>query len=126
MVLLNLPLIQNNVQGGGEGSSLGANGKPLAYKGEYPLDPGLKTHYLFACALIFTLRSGVIRLQLYLASTTKVALANKTDHIPGGYSWEFLVGVCRPILQILTLFQIKKCHFLHRFSDLGRVSRKSR
>ena len=22
----------------------------------------------------------------------------------GGYSWEFLVGVCRPVLQILTLF----------------------
>ena len=29
---------------------------------------------------------------------------------PGGgvYSWEFLVGVCRPVLQILTRFQIKK------------------
>ena len=25
---------------------------------------------------------------------------------PGGYSWEFLVRVCRPVLQILTLFQI--------------------
>ena len=23
----------------------------------------------------------------------------------GGYSWEFLVGVCRPVLQILTLYQ---------------------
>ena len=27
---------------------------------------------------------------------------------PGGYSWEFLVWVCRPVLQILTLFQTKK------------------
>ena len=27
------------------------------------------------------------------------------------YSWEFLVGVYRPVLQILTLFQTKKCHF---------------
>ena len=31
----------------------------------------------------------------------------------GGYSWEFLVGVCCPVLQILTLFQTKKCHFPH-------------
>ena len=29
---------------------------------------------------------------------------------PGGYSLEFLVGVCRPVLQILTLFLTKKCH----------------
>ena len=31
---------------------------------------------------------------------------------PGGYSWEFFVGVCCPILQILTLsWQTKKtCH----------------
>ena len=27
----------------------------------------------------------------------------------GGYSWEFLM-VCRPVLQIVTLFQIKKCN----------------
>ena len=40
----------------------------------------------------------------------------------GGYTWEFLVGVCRPVLQILTLFQTENCHFLHPFSDL--VSKK--
>jgi len=39
----------------------------------------------------------------------------------GGYSWEFLVGVCHPVLQILTLFQTKKCHFSQPFLD--RVSR---
>ena len=33
---------------------------------------------------------------------------------PGGYSREFLVGVCRPILQILTIFQTKKCRYLNR------------
>ena len=33
--------------------------------------------------------------------------------------WKFLVGVCRPVLQILTLFQTKKCHFSHPFSDLA-------
>ena len=37
---------------------------------------------------------------------------------PGGrYSWEFLVEVCRPVLQILTLFQTKKRHFAHPFAD---------
>ena len=35
----------------------------------------------------------------------------------GGYYWEFLVGVLRPVLWIPTLFQIKKCHFPHQFSD---------
>ena len=35
----------------------------------------------------------------------------------GGYSWEFLVGVCRPVLQILTRFQTKKCNFPDPFSD---------
>ena len=33
--------------------------------------------------------------------------------------WEFLVGVCYPALQILTLFQTKKYHLLHLFSDLA-------
>ena len=36
---------------------------------------------------------------------------------PGGYSWEFLVGMCRQVLRILTLFQTKQCHFPHPFSD---------
>ena len=33
--------------------------------------------------------------------------------------WEFLVGVFRPVLQILTLFQSKKCHFLHQPGPQG-------
>ena len=28
------------------------------------------------------------------------------------------MGVCRPVLQMLTLFQTKKCYFSHLFSDL--------
>ena len=44
---------------------------------------------------------------------------NNTVDIPGGYSYEFLVGVYRPVLQILTLFQTKKCHFLHPFLHLA-------
>ena len=44
------------------------------------------------------------------------------SHVAPGYSLEFLeflVGVCRPVPQILTLFQTKKCHFPHPFSDLA-------
>ena len=33
---------------------------------------------------------------------------------PGGvYFCKFLVRVCHPVLQILTLLQTKKCHFPH-------------
>ena len=32
-----------------------------------------------------------------------------------GYSWEFLVGVCSPVLQILTVFQTKNVIFHTRF-----------
>ena len=38
---------------------------------------------------------------------------------PVGYFRDFLVGVCHPDLQILTLFQTKKCHYSHQFSDLA-------
>ena len=37
----------------------------------------------------------------------------------GEYSWEFLVGMCRPFLQTLTPFQTRKCHYSHPFSDLA-------
>ena len=36
---------------------------------------------------------------------------------PGGYSWGLLVGVCRRVPLVLILFQTKKCHFSHPFSD---------
>ena len=42
-----------------------------------------------------------------------------TTASPGGFSREFLVGVCRPVLQKLTLFQTKKWYFPHPFSDLA-------
>ena len=41
------------------------------------------------------------------------------NEIPGCYSWEFLVGVCCPFSKSLALFQTKKCHFPHSFSDLA-------
>ena len=43
-------------------------------------------------------------------------IRGKKEKNPGG-TWEFLVGVCHPVFQILTLFQTKKCHFPHPFSD---------
>ena len=39
----------------------------------------------------------------------------------GGYSWEFLVGVCRPVLQILTLFQTKNVIFRIRFQTRAKL-----
>ena len=49
----------------------------------------------------------------------KMAAPSCHVRIPGGYSLEFLVGVCRPHLQIQTQFQTKKYHFPHPFSDLA-------
>ena len=37
----------------------------------------------------------------------------------GGFSLEFLEGVCRLHLQIQTQYQTKKCHFPHPFLDLA-------
>ena len=44
---------------------------------------------------------------------------------PGGegYSKVFLVGVCRPALQILTLFQNKKCNFRPQVTQAHYLSR---
>ena len=53
-----------------------------------------------------------------LSIQKKVAWENSSLG-PGGYSWEFLVGVCRKVLKILTIFQTKKGHFSHPLSDLG-------
>ena len=43
----------------------------------------------------------------------------KTKSAPGGggggYTWEFLVGQCRHVVQFLTLFHTKKCLFHIRF-----------
>ena len=50
---------------------------------------------------------------IFLSATLKFSLFNFRRE----YAWEFLVGVCRPVLQILTLFQNKKCNFPHPFSD---------
>ena len=46
-------------------------------------------------------------------------LGSLTGLTPGEYSSKLSMGVCRPVLQILTLFQAKTCHFPHPFSDLA-------
>ena len=38
-----------------------------------------------------------------------------------GYSSHSVVGMCCPVLQILTLFQTKTCHFRYPFSDLTKI-----
>ena len=42
---------------------------------------------------------------------------NSVKQTTGGYSWEFLVGVCRPVLQILTLSKTKKFVISHTRSQ---------
>ena len=42
--------------------------------------------------------------------------------LPGGYSWEFLVEMCCPILQFLTLFLTKKCESF--FTSVFRLGLK--
>ena len=46
-------------------------------------------------------------------------------YFPEGFSWEFLVQVCRPVLQILILFQTKKYYFPHPFSDPEVVTKRN-
>ena len=73
-------------------------------------------------------------LLLLLPTNSFIVTSRSLDHPPrtsmmmlysrgdGGGGWryssEFLVGVCRPVSQILTQFQTKIFHFPHPFSDL--------
>ena len=49
--------------------------------------------------------------------TLPILLKGLISCVPGGgeYSEECLVGLCRSVLQILTLFQTEKCHFSQPF-----------
>ena len=38
------------------------------------------------------------------------------------YSWEFLVGMCHPVIKTLTLFLTKTFHYPHPFSDLNLLT----
>ena len=67
-------------------------------------------HFRVAWSLCFKAR---LRAKLLMSLTWKWLFIL----VPGGYPWEFLVGVCRPVLQILTLFRTKKWNSPHPFSD---------
>ena len=81
-------------------------------------NPVLPRSHINLLLLLFV-KGRLIDIQFLLSSAW---LCNKVPDIqqsPPGYSWKFLVEVCRPVLQILTLCQTKKCHFPHPFSDLA-------
>ena len=79
----------------------------------------------------FVIDSPRSSLELVLERSFRARLSSSTDCIfffarrtpfqccecpvPGGCSWEFLVGVCRPVLQILTYFRPKNVIFHNRF-----------
>ena len=73
--------------------------------------------YLIRVMTVFRLYSVLAR---HVVNKTGCNLLIEMHYFesPGGYSSEFLVGVCRLVLKILTLFQtVKNCNFPHPFSD---------
>ena len=60
---------------------------------------------------------------MYQPNSSCAIICMFLSYFPEGFSWEFLVGMCRPVLQILSLFQTKKCYFPHPFSDLEMVTK---
>ena len=70
--------------------------------------------YMELCSKVF--KAGADHWWNYKYVRTSAGIPHEN---PEGYSCAFLVGVCRPVCQILTLFQTKKCHFSHPFSDLA-------
>ena len=66
--------------------------------------------------LDYTYRNIKTVTQQFVSTNLHVSRLNKrvkelVVRVPGGYSWEFLVGMCRSVLQILTLFHTKKILF---------------
>ena len=59
------------------------------------------------CIFLGSFKKSLFHFQNDLHGQPALTLA-KQPQILGGYFWEFLVGVCRPLLQILTRFQTKK------------------
>ena len=60
---------------------------------------------------------GFLTRALFEVSADFVWISKGRPVLPrGGGGGVLLVGLCRPVLQILTLFQAKKCQFPHSFS----------
>ena len=72
-----------------------------------------RDHFSCQVSLLIGHNSGSI--DLFISDLNifplKMIPKRKADCRKAGYSREFLVGVCRPVLQILTLFQTKKMLF---------------
>ena len=69
--------------------------------------------------MLFVCHPNILRKHFYIVFEflSGVKKAPRPRGGGGGYSWEYLVRVCRPVLQILTRFQTIKCYFPHPFSD---------
>ena len=67
-----------------------------------------------SCILLYFIDIFLVLFQLSLCfSGHHTVISKVTGPVVGGgggegYSWELMVGVCRPVLRILTLFQTKK------------------
>ena len=68
-------------------------------------------------------RESKEKLLIYQPNSSCAIICMFLSYFPEGFSRKFLVGMCRPVLQILSLFQTKKCYFPHPFSDLEMVTK---
>ena len=77
--------------------------------------------YISPTGEVFSKSPPPTSLEIPVKKTSYIDLSFWTlENPPGVYSWEFMVGVCRPVPQILqTQFPTKKCNFPHPFSDLA-------
>ena len=73
----------------------------------------------FFVSLFLVSKSSRFSFTLQVARRHIINSMSNICFMPGGYSWEFLVEVCRLVLQILTPFQAKNYHFPLSFSDLA-------
>ena len=86
-----------------------------------PLNPIMTKFKLSLLLPYVSYRESKEKLLLYQPSSSCAIMF--LSYFPEGFSWEFLVGMCRPVLQILSLFQTKQCYFPHPFSDLEMVTK---
>ena len=64
----------------------------------FPKDTGSRLFFFFLKSLALDTRKGALQRRIRRTKSLK-------HWSPRRYSWEFLVGVCRPVLQILILYQ---------------------
>ena len=74
---------------------------------------------VIACAQTFFFFPGIWRAPERIVSKSPSCYILLGRSKGGWVLQGFLGGLCRPVLQILTLFQTKKCHFSHSLSDVA-------